>query len=252
MQYALEALRAIDEQVHRERNPQQGLNIALAKLRSYDAMLVNVARSLRGIPTLSERSYREQLFSRIQKCKSTISLAWANAAENAAAKLPKNASIGTVGGELVTLAVSKAKKPAVHLLDNPVLAKELGRQHVSVARYPGHAAAHLVDAADAIFLPVLAIDDVHVISLPGAATLAALANGRIPVYAVCIGLQYDANAHKSFLPVAFARRTPHVQDFIQPFDSIPANKMEGIISELGVFGHKRFIEETKTHYEWLF
>lgn len=250
--YVLEALRAIDEQVHRERNPQQGLNTALAKFRSYDAMLVNVARSLRGIPTLSERAYREQLLSRLQKCKSVIGIAWANAAENAAAKLPKNASIGTMGGDLVSLAVSKAKKSTIHLLDNATLAKELGRQHVSVVRYPGYAAAQLVDSSDAIFLPVLAIDDVHIISLPGAATLAQLANGRIPVYAVAVGLQYDANAHKSFLPVAFARRAPHVQDFVQLFDSVPASKVDGIISELGVFSHKRFVEETKAHYAWLF
>ncbi|MEK6849511.1 MAG: hypothetical protein AABY01_02990 [Nanoarchaeota archaeon] len=252
MQHVLDALRAIDEQVHRTADAHQALVTATAKLRDYDPVLVNVVRSLKAIPPLSERAYREHLFGRIQKGRSAVSLAWANAAENIAAKLPRNSTIGVLGGNLIALALTKSKKTIVNVFDNSLFAKELSKQHVSVVKYSAPAAATLVATSDALLLPSIAIDDSRVISFPGALTLAQLAQGHIPVYFVAIALQYEPNAFRAFTPSKFANRGQHVQEYVTQHDFIPANLIDGIITELGIFSHKRFIEETKAHYPWIY
>ncbi len=244
---ALTVLDALDAAVHRA--DESKLHVALQTVvkRSsipYNPAVHNVCNSVLAV----SKGTKESILERIQRCKGSYRSAQLHAIETARLRLKSRTQVGTIiAPEIVQML---PKGVTVHVLGHHTLS-------LPSVQYDPLAARQLIKHVDVVILPVTVITSQGIVGQMGVELLAELAHSRgIPVYAFATGFQYDKHpsiallkGHEDNLLKARGKSTHH---FTASFESIAPEKITGIISELGILSHERFIAEVSHHYPWLF
>lgn len=228
MQDAFRALKELSSLAHRMKsNPLLSVRLAHAAYpysKSSSPFVQHaLAYVLHGADLVQPKKLCDHVVSRAQQFQRVMNSAHEQAAHTASLKIHKGAVVVAHASPLVDVFVDN-KNVTVH-------APASGR--VKGAKIHDDHAIHLpMKHADFVLVGTAAITPQGIIAPMGAGLLAELAQAQgIPTYVAATGLHFQKNAKPNAN-----------QELLAPA------KVNGIISELGVFQHKDFIKEVENHY----
>jgi ribose 1,5-bisphosphate isomerase len=140
-------------------------------------------------------------------------------------------------------------------------AKELANYKIPVKHYVDSGAKLAMENADLILFGMDAITDKYLYNKIGTEMFCEIATKRkIPIYFCTDSWKYDPKPHfgkhekiEQRNPKEVWQNAPKsIKIFNPAFEEIPVKYATGIISELGIFSHKKFIKQTKKTYPILF
>ena len=266
-----EAINLLDDAIHKTRSPAY-LKANLRRVansignRPYNPILNHTLRYvLRATDIEHTKSMREQALEHVHRIKSALSSAKNHAVESGVMKIAEGSSVATSGNNPLIrdiLLAAKKKKISVHVTEadnGRDLAHQLSSKGMNATLYPDAAARLALRDSDILLLGCTAITPNTIIAPMGSELLAEVARMQgIPVYVAALALQFDPRAEnhvkklKDFSPRQ-VRQDPAtgITHNKARFEFIDPEKINGIISELGIYDHRAFVEEVYWHHPWM-
>lgn len=268
-----DALRQLDSVVHKTRSAAQlktnlRRTVTILNNRPYEPLLAHALRYVLMASDLEHpRSMREQALEHIQHLKSAIASAKKHAVESGSLKLISGNAIATHGShalvrDIIMAAKHSGKKVSVHITSadhGRDLARHLASRGVDATLYTDSAAKLVIRGADIVMLGCTVITPNTIVAPMGSELLAEIARiESIPVYVVALGLQFDPKAEENLKKLQgfthkITQRDPAtgITHHKAKYEFINPDIVTGIISDLGIYNHRRFVEEVCAHHPWL-
>ena len=208
---------------------------------------------------------KEQALEHVQRIKTALLSAQHHAVESGVLKISEGSSVATNGNNPLVrdiLFAAKSKKISVHVTESGQgrqLAHYLASKGMNATLYPDAAARLALRESDILLLGCTVITPTTIIAPMGSELLAEIArNESIPVYVAAVGMQFDPHAEKNVKKLqGFAPRQVQrdpatgITHNKSKFEFIDPEIINGIISELGIYDHRRFVEEVYWNHPWM-